>query len=230
MTGMSNNRQNFSDDELRRTQAETGVDVYALLDLLERTPAERLRIAMANARNVSRLRDASDPHEADELTATPGAFDPLAMLGALHKREVRFVVIGGVAGFLLGSSLPSANLDFCFARDPENVGQLARALNDVHARPAGFSGTESVNEDILQRGDFFNFRTDHGVVHCLSNPAGTSGYEDLQDHAERMQIDGVETFVASLADLIRMKEVSHRVRDGFLLETLRVVQRLKRRT
>ena len=46
----------LSEHELKRMHAETGVDVYALLDLLERTPAERLRIAIANARNLSRLR------------------------------------------------------------------------------------------------------------------------------------------------------------------------------
>jgi len=40
-------------------QAETGVDVYALLDLLECTPGERLRIAMANAQNLVRLRAAT---------------------------------------------------------------------------------------------------------------------------------------------------------------------------
>jgi hypothetical protein len=47
---------NLSEPELRRIHAETGVDVYALLDLLDRTPADRLRIAMANARNMAHLR------------------------------------------------------------------------------------------------------------------------------------------------------------------------------
>jgi hypothetical protein len=49
----------LSEDELRDIHARTGVDVYALLDLLDRTPAERLSIAMANARNLSRLRAAT---------------------------------------------------------------------------------------------------------------------------------------------------------------------------
>jgi hypothetical protein len=49
----------LTDDELRRMQMETGVDVYALLDLLECTPSERLRLAMENARNMMRLRAAT---------------------------------------------------------------------------------------------------------------------------------------------------------------------------
>jgi hypothetical protein len=76
---MPNTNQNFSDDELRRKQAETGVDVYALLDLMQRTPAERLRIAMTNARNLARLQEGT-ADGADEVTSTPGAFDPLAIL------------------------------------------------------------------------------------------------------------------------------------------------------
>jgi hypothetical protein len=53
---MQNHRSKLSEEELRRMQAETGVDVFALLDLLECTPTERLRIAVANANNLARLR------------------------------------------------------------------------------------------------------------------------------------------------------------------------------
>jgi predicted nucleotidyltransferase len=231
MMSMPNSRQNFSDDELRRKQAETGVDVYALLDLMERTPAERLRIAMTNVRNVERLRDGA-ADGADEMTSTPGAFDPLAILGVLHRRKVQFVVIGGVAGFLMGSDLPSANLDICFASDTENAGQLALALDDLNARAAGSPSGEVKVADVkvLARGEFLNVRTDQGVLHCLSNPDGTEGYAQLRDQAERMEIDGMDVYVASLGDLIRMKAASSRARDRLLLETLKAVQRRRRRT
>jgi hypothetical protein len=46
----------LTEPELRRIHAETGVDVYALLELMTRTPTERLSIAMANSRNMTRLR------------------------------------------------------------------------------------------------------------------------------------------------------------------------------
>ena len=219
---------NLSEHELRRIHAETGVDVYALLDLLERTPAERLRIAMANARNMARLRAVTRPYDADEMIAS-GAFDALAILGVLHRREIQFVVIGGIAGYLLGSELLSANLDICFAADPENARQLARTLNDVHARLVGFPHDvpEIVDEHVLRRGDVFTFQTEYGVLRCLSNPAGTEGYDDLRDHAEGMEIDGLKTYVAGLADLIRMKEASSREKDRLVLVTLRAMQKLR---
>ena len=56
---MRNHRSKLSEEELQRMQAETGVDVYALLDLLECTPSERLRIAVANANNLAKLRAAT---------------------------------------------------------------------------------------------------------------------------------------------------------------------------
>jgi hypothetical protein len=46
----------LTEHELRQIHAETGVDVYALLDLIMRTPTERLSIAMANSRNMTHLR------------------------------------------------------------------------------------------------------------------------------------------------------------------------------
>lgn len=46
-------------EQLERMQAETGIDVFAMLDNLRRTPAERLRIATENARNLAKLREAT---------------------------------------------------------------------------------------------------------------------------------------------------------------------------
>jgi predicted nucleotidyltransferase len=223
---MQNPRTNFTNDELQRMQAETGVDVYALLDLLERTPAERLRIAMANAQNLVRLRGHA-PDAPNEMT-TPGALNALAILGALHKREVRFVVIGGVAGYLLGANLPSANLDLCFASDSVNERQLVTALNDMHAQMRG-SSDDQIDEQTLRRVEMLSFKTDHGALHCLVTPAGTEGHDDLRAHADSMGIDGVATYVASLEDLIRMKEAADRPKDRLALVTLRAVQRLRKK-
>jgi hypothetical protein len=158
------------------------------------------------------------------MTST-GAFDALAILDALHQREVRFVVIGGVASYLLGSNLPSANLDLCFASDSANERQMVAALKDMHAQLRGSSG-EKFDEQILRRAELLSFKTDHGVLHCLRTPAGTEGYDDLKVHAENMEIDGVSTYIASPDDLIQMKEAANRPKDQFAVVTLRTMQRL----
>jgi hypothetical protein len=49
----------ISDEDLRQMQAETGVDVYAILDLMAQTPTQRLRLAIANVQNLARLHAAT---------------------------------------------------------------------------------------------------------------------------------------------------------------------------
>jgi hypothetical protein len=222
---MQNHRSEFTDEELQQMQAETGVNVHALLDLLDRTPAERLQIAMANAQNVDRLRTASRS-EAPAVMPN-GVFDALAILAALQRREVRFVVIGGVAGYVLGSSVLNANLDICFAADMQNVQRLLTALHELNARSRSPERAE-IDEDFMQSDEVRTFSTDSGFLRCVRVPAATDGYNDLQRSAERLEIGGAMTHVASLPDLIRMKETSD-PKDRLALITLRAVQRLRQR-
>jgi len=49
----------IDDEGLRRMQTETGVDVYAILELMAQTPTERLRLAVANVQNLARLHAAT---------------------------------------------------------------------------------------------------------------------------------------------------------------------------
>jgi len=159
---------------------------------------------------------------------TVESFDPLGILNALHRRDVSFVVIGGVAGYLSGSNLPSANFDICFASDAANRQHLIAALTDIHAELRGGESTQ-IDDQALESDAVLTFKTDCGILHCIRTPLGTDGYDDLQANAERMEIDGVSTHVASLQDLIRMKEVPNRPKDQLTLEALRVTQRLRRK-
>jgi len=117
------------------------------------------------------------------------AFDSLAILNALHRRDVSFVVIGGVAGYLFGSNLPSANLDICFASDAANRRRLVAALTEMHAESRDGESTQ-MDDQALESDAVLTFRTDFGILHCIRTPLGTDGYDDLQANAERMEIDG----------------------------------------
>ena len=52
-------------------------------------------------------------------------------------------------------------------------------------------------------------------------PAGTKGYPDLRRDALEMEVMGVHTVVASLADVIRSKEAAGRPKDQLVLPVLR---------
>ena len=59
------------------------------------------------------------------------------LLDALSVAGVDFVVIGGVALTLRGSSRLTVDLDVCYSRDRENLRRLAAALAPYHPRLRG---------------------------------------------------------------------------------------------
>src|SRR5207244_13581694 len=64
-------------------------------------------------------------------------FDPRPILGVLVRHDVRFVVIGGIAASLQGSTTITNDFDICYARAPENLERLVRAMSELHATLRG---------------------------------------------------------------------------------------------
>ncbi len=63
------------------------------------------------------------------------------MLTLLSDSGVQFVIIGGLAITIHGSSYVTFDLDICYARDDENLIRIAHAFKSVNPRlrdaPAG---------------------------------------------------------------------------------------------
>ena len=149
-------------------------------------------------------------------------FDPLRALRALLDRGVRFVVIGGFGGRLYGSPSVTNDLDVCYARDRDNLEAMASALVDLKARLRGTPEDVPflLDADTLARGDHFSFSTDAGSLDVMGTPAGVKGFDELDRTATEMDLDGVRVRVASLDDLIRMKQAARRPKDLIEAEVL----------
>ncbi|HEY6844036.1 MAG TPA: hypothetical protein VI391_07705 [Thermoanaerobaculia bacterium] len=154
------------------------------------------------------------------------AFDPLEILQTLHRHDVRFVIIGGIAGRLWGSTTVTNDLDICYARDRANLEALASALNALKAKLRGVDRDVPFVLDArsLKMGDSFPFATIAGSLDCLGTPAGSKGYEGLARTATRMDVGGLEVAVASLEDLIQMKRAAGRPKDLIEVEVLAAVR------
>ncbi|HEY6566669.1 MAG TPA: hypothetical protein VI341_04040 [Actinomycetota bacterium] len=149
---------------------------------------------------------------------TDDVFDPDRLLTILLQHEVRFVVIGGLAGNLRGTPVVTHDLDVCYDRARDNLEAMASALAAMHAtlRVAREDADLAFPLDAraLVLGDSFTLRTDFGPFDILGTPSGTSGYEDLVVGATSFEIaDGVIVQVSSIEDLIRMKRASARTKD-----------------
>ena len=150
-------------------------------------------------------------------------YEYLDALEILAKHRVRFVVIGGIAANLRGSTTLTQDIDVCYARDGDNLGRLAKALKELQARLRGAPSDVPfvLDAKTLAMGDHFTFVTQAGSLDILGPPSGIpSGDEELERAADEMDLGGFSVKVASIDDLIRMKRAAGRPKDLIEVEVL----------
>ena len=150
------------------------------------------------------------------------SFDPLGALRSLSEHGVRFVLIGGFAAALRGSPMITGDIDICYARDDANLQALAAALGALGATLRGAPPHVPFQLDAasLKAGDHFTFSTKAGPLDCLGTPTGTKGFADIDASATGEDLDGLSVRVASIDDLIRMKQAAGRPQDLIAVEWL----------
>ena len=147
------------------------------------------------------------------------------LLLLLVDSGVNFVVIGGFAGVVHGSSIVTRDLDICAVLTTENIGRLRVALKDLNPRhrmtPQRLSFLqvprpgETVNNLYLE--------TDWGAVDILTSVSGVGDLERLESNAETFEIDGRRCRMIGLGDLIQAKEALGREKDLLAAKELRAI-------
>src|SRR5438034_5823019 len=155
------------------------------------------------------------------------------MFRALAAHAVRYVLIGGRGARPHGSPLRTGDADICPARDAENLERLARALEAMDARiraPDLEAGVRfACDARFLAGVELLNLTTRFGDLDIAFRPAGTGGYDDLLQGAERYDLEGLVVPVASLPDVIRSKKAADRPQDHAALDTLQELLRRRKR-
>jgi hypothetical protein len=156
-------------------------------------------------------------------------FDPRPILGVLARHEVRFVVIGGIAASLQGSTTITNDFDICYARDQENLERLTAALKELQATLRGTRDPVAfrLQARTLKAGLNFTFDTKYGPFDCLGAASGSFDYEQLMPNADPMNLVGTNISVASLDDLIRMKRAAGRNKDLIEIENLSALREVR---
>ena len=152
-----------------------------------------------------------------------GEFDPYALLQALERQKVTYVVVGALGRVLHGSGEVTDGLDIVPSTREENLRRLGLALEELGARRP--DGKPPVLErDLVGRGGVLEFETDAGELKVVPEPSGTRGYDDLRRRAERPPLgQGLRPAVASIDDHARMLAAFDREQDR---KSLAVLQRL----
>lgn len=155
-------------------------------------------------------------------------FDPRALLAALHRNYVMYVLIGGLARVIRGTDEITNGVDICPSLRPQNVEQLGKALEELEAKRTDRRRL-TVDEESLGRDRVLRLRTSMGELNVVAEPAGTRrGFEDLRRGATLEHVgEGLRPRVASVADLARMSAAlahEHEREPGREAEQLRQLE------
>jgi hypothetical protein len=153
------------------------------------------------------------------------------VLRTLTGHGVDFVIVGGIAATLLGSARDTFDLDIRPALDAGNLDSLGNALLELEARLRGVEDAVPFTPEgkALWNVDILMLDTVAGPLDVLMHPNGAPPYEQLRRRAERKDLGGFSVLVASIEDLIAMKEATGRPKDLVVVEELEAIKRLRRR-
>jgi predicted nucleotidyltransferase len=143
----------------------------------------------------------------------------------LNDAGVRYIVIGGWAAIIHGVARSTNDVDVVYARDAENLRQLAQALRDwkpyLRGAPPGLPFRW--DEPTIRAGLNFTLTTLYGDVDLLGEVAGGGTYEQLLPYTQEVTAFGITCRAVTLERLIQLKRAAGRPKD---LEAIAELQAL----
>jgi len=148
------------------------------------------------------------------------------LLQRLCDAEIEFVIVGGFAALLHGSTLVTRDLDVCAALSRADVAKLRDALRDLNPRHRLSSPKLSFLDNPDPNVDVQNLylETEIGTVDVLSSVLGVGNFERVREGAIEIELFERRCRVISLENLIQAKEVLGREKDIFAAKELRAIQ------
>ncbi|MBI4499799.1 MAG: hypothetical protein HY700_01435 [Gemmatimonadetes bacterium] len=149
----------------------------------------------------------------------------------MTRASVRFVVIGGVAAGIQGSTRATFDLDICYDPDPENLRNLASVL-------AGWKpyirGAEPGLPFVMDARTFritpvMTLTTDHGPLDLMDRVAGVGGYSEVLAASIEAEIGGVRFRALALPGLLAAKRAAQRPKDLSQIPELEALLALRQR-
>jgi hypothetical protein len=160
-------------------------------------------------------------------------FEPLFQ--ALNEAQARYVVVGGVATVLHGYARLTADIDLLVDLEPAEARRVIEVLVGLGYQPQVPVQAEDFADPATRR----RWMEEKGMqVFSMwdpSNPMRTVdlfvnhpiGFEDVWQRSEIVQLTTTWVRIASIEDLIRLKQISGRAQDLTDIEQLQKIQARK---
>lgn len=151
----------------------------------------------------------------------------LEILRRLNQHEVEYVLVGGMAGVLYGSSLVTEDVDVCTPFEPKNLAKIVSALGDLNPRHRTNPNHPPMTPKAVDLAGFKNLYliTDLGQIDLLSEISGVGGYPEVSRHSIAANLRDLVCKVLDIDSLIRARRAVGRPKDLQAVAELEVIRR-----
>jgi hypothetical protein len=144
----------------------------------------------------------------------------LDLFRCLHRRNVRYLLAGGLAMNFHGVPRTTMDVDLVIALDEGNLDAFIECARDLGLKPQAPVPLESLRDATARRSWI---EQKHLIAFALAGSPGTPTVDVLLEHrldfdrafedALVQQVEGISIRVASLGDMITLKENTGRRQD-----------------
>ena len=196
------------------------LDRTLLRENLKKTVEERVAALVA----LQRLAD--EARRAGREASRPQVTDFARLLAALADAQVQFIIVGGLAATVHGSSRLTQDVDIVYARSDGNLERLTSALAPFARTFVGRRRAyrSSGRQRRCGEGSISRLPTIAGDIDLLGEITGGGGYEDLIAHTLTVNMFGRDQRCLDLPWLIRTKRAAGRPRDLEVIAELELLR------
>ena len=147
------------------------------------------------------------------------------LIERLCDANIEFIIVGGFAGVLHGSTLVTRDLDVCTILSSENVARLRETFRDLQPRHR-FSSPKLSFLDNPEPGVALNnlyLETELGPVDFLGSIKGVGDFEHVRAASIEIELFGRRCRVISVEALIEAKQAMGRDKDMIAVKELRAI-------
>jgi hypothetical protein len=146
----------------------------------------------------------------------------------LSKYEVNYVLVGGYASMLHGSSLMTEDVDVALDMSPDNLSRLFKAFGDKHLRHrVGMNKRPFEERDTLDPNwKNLYLMSDLGQLDCLGNVKGVGDFQAVLAKSNLMDLGDFKIRLINIEALIAAKSAVGRPKDIHAVRELEAIQKL----
>jgi predicted nucleotidyltransferase len=139
----------------------------------------------------------------------------LQLLKILLDNEVEFILVGGMAAAVHGSTIITWDMDVYAPLTDENNARIVKSLSPLDPRFRMRPDKLPLYDDPTRLRGFRNINlvTDLGVLDILGEFGPFKTYDEALRHSVMMEVEGIPLRVLDLEPLIAAKKLANREKD-----------------